>query len=141
MAVDDGRLEMFKGMLDYSDEQFAIWKSHPRNLRLVENMEEIGKYRLIAEVIESHGCIIGHKPGDKFHFTGNGALLCGDGPPVICTGALAPLMAHTYRIVDKVGAGLDPMKYTFNRVACIDVGVEHGGWGKILMEIKVEKTE
>lgn len=141
MATDENALELFKGMLGYSDEQFAKWKSVPRNMRLVENMEEIGKYRLVVEVIKSHGCIMGHSVGDKFYFTGNGALLCNDGPPVICTGALAPLMAHTWRIVDKVGAGLDPMKYSFSRVACIDVGVENDGWGQILMDIKVERME
>jgi hypothetical protein len=44
-------------------------------------------------------------------------------------------------VVDKIGAGLDPMKYAFNRVSCVDVGLENGGWGEILMEVRVEKTE
>ena len=79
--------------------------------------------------------------GDKFYFAGNGALLCSEGPSHICGGALSPLMAHTWKIVDKVGVGQDPTKNTFNRVSCIDVGLEDGGWGEILMEIRVEKSE
>jgi uncharacterized repeat protein (TIGR04076 family) len=141
MATDETTLEAFKHMLGYSDEEFAEWKSVPRNLRLAENMEEFAKYRVVVEVLKSHGCVMGHKAGDKFYFSGNGALLCSEGPSHICAGALAPLMTFAWRVVDKIGAGLDPMKYAFNRVGCVDVGLENGGWGEILMEVRVEKTE
>lgn len=140
MAADEGTLEMFKGMLGYSDEEFAEWKAEPRNLRLVEKMPEFAKYRVVVEVLKSHGCVMGHRVGDKFYFSANGALLCHDGPPHICAGALAPLMTHAWRVVDKIGAGLDPTKFTFNRVRCIDVGLDNGGWGELLMEVRVEKT-
>jgi uncharacterized repeat protein (TIGR04076 family) len=141
MAVNEDMLNMFQEMLGYSDEEFATWKAVPRNQRLAESLPEIAKYRMVVEVIKSHGCVMGHKPGDKFYFAGNGALLCSEGPSHICAGALAPLMNYAWRIVDKVGAGLDPMKFTFNRVGCIDVGLENGGWGEILMEVRVEKSE
>jgi uncharacterized repeat protein (TIGR04076 family) len=141
VAVDENRFDVFKQMLGYSDEEFARWKAVPRNLRLAEHMEELAKYRIVVEVIKSHGCVLNHQVGDKFYFASNGALLCSEGPPHICAGALSPLMTYAYRVVDKVGAGLDPMKYTFNRVRCIDVGVDNGGWGEILMEVRVEKTE
>lgn len=141
MAVNEDMINMFQEMLGYSDEEFAEWKAVPRNRRLAENLPEIAKYRMVVEVVKSRGCVMGHKPGDKFYFAGNGALLCTEGPPHICAGALAPLMSHAWKIVDKVGVGQDPTKNTFNRVGCIDVGLEDGGWGEILMEIKVEKSE
>ena len=131
----------FQHMLGYTDEEFEMWKAVPRNVRLAENMADLVKYKLVVEVLKSHGCVMGHKPGDKFYFTGSGALLCGDGIPHICAGALTPVMAFVYRVVDKVGAGLDPMKYSFDRVRCADVGLDNEGWGEILMEARVEKSE
>jgi len=141
MALDENMVGAFQHMLGYSDEEFARWKAVPRNLRLAENMPEFAKYRIVVEVLKSHGCVMNHKPGDKFYFTGSGALLCTEGMPHICAGALAPVMTFAWRVVDKIGAGLDPMKYAFNRVSCVDVGLDNGGWGKILMEVRVEKTE
>ena len=35
-------------------------------------------------------------------------------------------------------AGVDPNEMRFKRTGCFDVGVKCGGWGKIVMEIKVE---
>ena len=29
----------------------------------------------------------------------------------------------------------------FNRVHCTDVGVDRGGWGEVVVEVKVEKTQ
>ena len=141
MAVNEDMINMFQEMLGYNDEEFEAWKAVPRNQRLAGSLPEIAKYRMVVEVVKSRGCVMGHKPGDKFYFAGNGALLCTEGPSHICAGALAPLMAHTWKIVDKVGVGQDPTQNTFNRVGCIDVGLEDGGWGEILMEIRVEKSE
>ena len=141
MAADEETAGAFQHMLGYSDEEFAEWKAVPRNLRLAENMPEFAKYRVVVEVLKSHGCVMNNKPGDKFYFTGSGALLCTEGRPHICAGALAPVMTFAWRVVDKIGAGLDPTKYSFNRVRCVDVGLENGGWGEILMEVRVEKQE
>jgi uncharacterized repeat protein (TIGR04076 family) len=101
-------------------------------------MPDFARYRVVVEVLKSHGCVMNHKPGDKFYFTGSGALLCSEGPPHICAGALAPVMTFALRVLDKIGAGLDPTRYAFNRVRCVDVGLDNGGWGEILMEIRVE---
>jgi len=35
-------------------------------------------------------------------------------------------------------AGVDPNETRFKRVRCFDVGVRCGGWGNIVMELKVE---
>jgi hypothetical protein len=34
-------------------------------------------------------------------------------------------------------AGVDPNEMRFKRAACFDVGLECGGWGRIVMEIRV----
>ena len=38
-------------------------------------------------------------------------------------------------------AGVDPNEMIFNRAGCWDVGVRCGGWGNIVMEIRVEKRK
>ncbi len=141
MEINTNLLETFKNMLGYSDEELAKWKADPRNLRVASLMPEFAKYRVVVEVLKSHGCVMNHKVGDKFCFTGSGALLCNEGPPHICAGALAPVLPFALRVLDKIGAGLDPTQYSFNRVRCIDVGLDNGGWGEILMEVRVEKTD
>ncbi|MEE9400694.1 MAG: hypothetical protein V3V32_01600 [Dehalococcoidia bacterium] len=35
-------------------------------------------------------------------------------------------------------AGVDPNEMRFKRAGCFDVGVRCGGWGNIVMEIRVE---
>ena len=141
MAVDENVLEMMKQTLGYSDEEWEEWKAEPRNMRMAERMPDFMRYRVVVEVLESRGCAMQHKPGDKFYFNGSGALLCNKGVSPICAGALSPVLPFAWMVLDKIGAGLDPTKYSFNRVRCIDVGLHNGGWGEILMEARVEKSE
>lgn len=38
-------------------------------------------------------------------------------------------------------AGVDPNVIRFKRASCFDVGVECGGWGRIVLALKTEKKE
>jgi len=35
-------------------------------------------------------------------------------------------------------AGVDPNEMRFKRAGCSDIGIQCGGWGHIVMEVKVE---
>ena len=37
--------------------------------------------------------------------------------------------------------GADPNAMRFNRTGCTDVGLECGGWGRIVLEISVEERK
>lgn len=141
MTVNENILEMMKQSMGYSDEEWERWKAEPRNMSMAERMPEFMKYRVVVEVVESKGCAIQHKPGDKFYFNASGALLCKKGIPNICAGALAPVLPFAMGVLDKIGAGIDPTKFCFNRFRCVDVGLDKGGWGEILMEARVEKLD
>ena len=39
---------------------------------------------------------------------------------------------------EMIYAGVDPNEMRFKRSACFDVGLECGGWGRIVMEIRFE---
>lgn len=138
MAVDENLLEMMKQQLGYSDEEWEKWKAEPRNMAIAERMSDFMKYEVVVEVTKSHGCAMGHKPGDKFYFNASAALLCKKGISHICAGALMPVLPHAWGVLDKIAMGMDPTKVAFNHVRCIDVGLENGGWGEILMEVRIE---
>jgi len=38
-------------------------------------------------------------------------------------------------------AGVDPNDMRFKRTGCVDVGVNCGGWGRIVMEVRVEERK
>ena len=79
-----------------------------------------------------------HKAGDRFLFDGAGNLLTAKNPERICMGALYPLGPLVYAVSELHYAGADPGALRFNRTGCFDVGVRCGGWGRVVMEVRVE---
>ena len=138
--VDEAMLKAAKEMLGYTDSQWDTWKKNPRNLKILENFGEFQKHRVVAEVTSAYGCAAGHKVGDRIVFGGDGTLLCKESPDRICFGLLSPLNPYVGAVLDTISGGELPSKITFNKVHCIDVGVDHGGWGEVVMEVRVEKT-
>jgi hypothetical protein len=39
---------------------------------------------------------------------------------------------------EMIYAGVDPNKIRFKRASCFDVGLQCGGWGRIVLELRVE---
>jgi uncharacterized repeat protein (TIGR04076 family) len=137
--VDDAMLQLAKETLGYNDDQWKIWMKNPRNLKVLERFEDFQKYKLVAEVTSVYGCAAGHKVGDRIVFAGDGTLLCKENPEKICVGLLSPIAPFAGAVLDKISSGEDPTRIAFNKVHCVDVGVEHGGWGEAIVELKVEK--
>jgi hypothetical protein len=134
-------LNAAREMLGYTDAQWETWKSNPRNLKVLGNVGNFQKYRMVAEVTSAYGCAAGHKVGDRIVFGGDGTLLCRENPEKICFGLLSPLCAFVAGVFDKLANGEDPGQATFDKLHCVDVGVEHGGWGEVVAELKVERTQ
>lgn len=141
--VDDVMLELAKDMLGYNEDQWNTWKSNPQNLELLEHFEEFQKYKIVAEVKSAYGCAAGHKVGDRIVFGGDGALLCKENPEKVCFGILSSINPMVGAIMDNIYgavlAGSEPTQVAMNKVHCVDVGVDHGGWGEVVAEVKVEK--
>jgi uncharacterized repeat protein (TIGR04076 family) len=93
---------------------------------------------MIAEVVESHGCNSQHKIGDKIHFDSAGNLLTALCPKRICVYALSAITPQIFTATEFLYAGVDPNQMRFKRAACFDVGLECGGWGRVVLEIRVE---
>jgi uncharacterized repeat protein (TIGR04076 family) len=137
--VDDAILNSIKQMFGYTDAQWETWKNKPRNLKLAEHAMDFPKYRLVAEVVSAYGCGAGHKVGDKIVYCG-GALLCQESSKQICFGLLSAISPCVHVVMEKVFNGEDPTKIAFNRHHCPDVGVDNGGFGEVIVEVKVEKV-
>ena len=138
MAVDENTWRFMQRHLGYNDEEMALFRANPRNADVLAKAPELAKKTIIAEVVESHGCNTQHKVGDRFVFDGAGNLLTNRCPRRICFGALYGLAPLIYATSELAYAGVDPNSLRFNRVGCGDVGVRCGGWGHIVLEVRVE---
>jgi len=139
--ADEAMLTYIREMMGYTDAQWETWKSNPRNLKIADNLMDVMKYKVVAEVTSSIGCGAGHKVGDRVVFGGDGTLLCKESPDRVCVGLLSPVNPIVAGVLDKICNGEDPTQMAFNKVHCNDVGVDHGGWGEVVVEVKVEKTQ
>ena len=69
----------FQEHMGYTDDELEMFKSDPMRLKMVTETPEFVKKRIIAEVIESHGCHAGHKVGQCTTPIPNRYAQCGIG--------------------------------------------------------------
>jgi len=146
MSTDDGtwdtvKWQVMKGHLGYTDEEMEAFQANPRNEDVVSKAPALLDKTIIVEVVESHGCNSQHKVGDRFYFDGAGNLLTKLCPKKICIYALSAAASMVFTANELFYAGVDPNEMRFKRAGCFDVGVQCGGWGHIVMEIRVEDRQ
>jgi uncharacterized repeat protein (TIGR04076 family) len=138
MSVDENTWRFFQQHLGYSDEEMALFRANARNEEVLAKAPELMQKTIVAEVVESHGCNSQHKVGDRFLFDGAGNLITTKSPRRICIYALQGLAGLIFATNELAYAGVDPDSLCFRRSGCFDVGVKCGGWGHIVMEVRVE---
>ncbi len=138
MQVDQDTLESLKQHFGYKDEERKLFMENPRNEDVLAKGNALMNKTIVLEVVESHGCNSQHKVGDRFYFDGAGNLLTKLCPKKLCIYALSPLAQLIFAANELFYTGTDPNDMRFKRAGCFDVGVRCGGWGHIVMEIKVE---
>lgn len=123
----------------YTDDEMKTLLENPRNEEAILKASGLLNRTIIIEVVSSHGCTAQHKVGDKFYFNGIGQLLTKYSPKKICIYALGALQHLIFAANELYYAGIDSNKMRFKRADCTaDVGLKCGGFGKIVMEIRVE---
>jgi uncharacterized repeat protein (TIGR04076 family) len=130
--------KLIKKRLGFTDEEMRTFKANPRNEDVLSKVPELLNKTIIAEVTDSQGCNSQHEVGDKLYFDAAGNLLTKKCPKRICIYALNAITPQIFAANELLLAGANPNEMRFNRAACFDVGLECGGWGRIVMEIKVE---
>ena len=129
--------KFIKKQLGFTDEEMKKFRENPRNEDILNKAPELLKKTIVVEVIDSHGCNSQHKVGDKLYFDAVGNLLTKKCPKRICIHALHAITPQIFTVNELLCAGVDPNEMRFKRAACFDVGLECGGWGRIVMEIRV----
>lgn len=141
MKINEDAWKFYQKHLGYSDDEMKKFRQNPRNEDVVAKAPALMNKTFVIEVVEAHGCNSRHKAGDKFYFDGSGNLLTKLCPNRICFGALSampPLISMAHELFY---AGIDPNEMRFKRVGCSDIGLQCGGWGRVVMEIKVEERK
>ncbi len=138
MEISEDTWQFFQQHLGYSDEEMALFRANPRNADVLTKGPALIAKTIVAEVVEAHGCNSQHKVGDRFIFDGAGNLLTDKNPERVCMGALYSLGPLIYAVSELHYADADPNSLRFNRTNCFDVGVRCGGWGRLVMEVRVE---
>jgi uncharacterized repeat protein (TIGR04076 family) len=113
------------------------FRANPRNEDVLSQAPALLNKTIIVEVVDSHGCNSQHKVGDRFYFDGAGNLLTKLCPKKVCVYALNAATSMIFASNELFYAGVDPNVMRFKRAACFDVGVQCGGWGRIVLELKV----
>jgi uncharacterized repeat protein (TIGR04076 family) len=139
--MDERIWRLVQRRLGYTDEEMTTFRDNPRNADVLSKGSTLMNTSIVAEVVESHGCNSRHRVGDKFHFDGAGNLITGRCPPKVCVHALSAVATLIFAANELVYAGVDPNEMRFNRVGCSDVGLQCGGWGRVVMEIKAEERQ
>ncbi len=139
MKVNKEVLSGIQEHLGFSDEEMELFGSDPVNEEILTKSIKLLNKTIVIEVVEAHGCNSGHKVGDKFYFDGFGNLLTKLCPSKICLYALSAVEHLLFAANELFLAGVDPNDIRLKRAGCIDIGLKCGGWGKIIMEIRIEK--
>ena len=130
-----------KKHLGYTSEEMELFRSNPRNEDVVSKAPALLSKTIVVEVVESAGCNSQHKVGDRFLFDGAGNLLTKRCPKRVCIYALNAATGMIFAANELFYAGVDPNEMCFKRAACFDVGVQCGGWGRIVLELSVVDRE
>jgi uncharacterized repeat protein (TIGR04076 family) len=125
----------------YSDEELIRFKANPRKAKSAQRLfsQEISKYDLIVEVVDSHGCTAGMKQGDRLVFKALGLLDPKRSSFGWCAQALGEIPGFANMAQDRFVSGLDPNDMFINHFSCMDAGACHG-WGQVFMKVSIAKT-
>lgn len=133
--------QFMKKRLGYTNAEMDMFRENPMNDGILSKIPEFRTKTIVVEVVDARGCNSQHRIGDKFYFDGVGNLITKLAPKKICIYALNAITTQIFTAGELICAGVDPNEMRFKRAACFDVGVECGGWGRIVMEISVEERK
>ena len=130
--------KVMKDRLGYTDDEMKVFRENKRNEDVLSKALELIDKTIVLEVVASNGCNSQHEVGDTFHLDGAGNLLTERCPKKVCIYAISAATSLVYASNELFYAGVDPNDMRFKRAACVDVGVQCGGWGRIVLELSVK---
>jgi len=136
--LDPGLVDRIKKFIGYTDDD--ILKTTPRQHKSWKAQDKLNEWFLVAEVVESHNCAARNQVGDRYVLQSGTSLLPHESTVrFLCTGAICRIHELSMVLYERLAEGLDPRDFAANEyVWCIDTGVEHGGYGRILLKCRFE---
>jgi uncharacterized repeat protein (TIGR04076 family) len=138
MEMDKNVRQYIQKHLGFTDGEMGQFEKNPRNADVISKAVALSDRRIVLEVVDSHGCNSRHKIGDKFYFDAFGNLLTDICPKKVCGYSLNSALMMIFTASEMMFAGYDPNQIRFKRSGCFDVGLTCGGWGRIVLELRVE---
>lgn len=136
---DPMMIAVAKDLLGMSDEDIA--RVTPEQEQGYKNaMENMAKYRLVAEVVRSKYCTAGIQVGQKVVFSGVTVDTQESDCP-LCAGMLAPLYRGIAVYLDRCSAGTRDIAGPLEGVTCSDPGMDAGGLGNVLLKMRIEPVQ
>lgn len=106
---------------------------------ILNALPDVGKYRLVAEVVRSKFCGSGMRPGMKF-VVEDSILNMEETTAPLCLGALEPLYEKAAVLYDRQAQkGDKPISLHMYGYRCKDPGLELDGLGTTEFKVYVEK--
>lgn len=130
-----------KKRLGYDDKDMKVFRANPRNQDVLSKAPTLMNKTIVAEVVDSRGCNSEHHVGDRFYFDGFDNLITELCPKRICIHALRAITPQVFTATELLYADVDPNEMRFKRAACFDVGLECSGFGRIVMEVRMEERK
>ncbi len=139
--LEEAQKGLNKGM-GVTTKEFKKHVSYPHNRKIVINKDEMHKYLIIAEVIESKYCSAGLKKGKKLVFRAMPALFepeKSDCP--LCLRAVGPLANLVAGFWDRMIEGINPNEGMWHLSECLDPGIDKGGLGHVVFKVYTAKEK
>ena len=90
-----------------------------------------------AVVTRAFHCANHIREGEVFAFDLSGRLLADKSTANLCLGVLAKLQPALLLAQDRLAEGLHPVSPSFGHFDCFDTGIDHGGTGKVYVELRL----
>jgi len=139
----DSTDEFWKGLqkhMGFSDAELENFKNCPKRGKWAPHMASpaIQNSTLVFEVVESHACANGMKPGDKLYLQGCGLLDTKRSDPWCAAAFDCSGIANV--CINLILHGIDPNDMYADHFSCFDCGTKYG-WGQIIVKAHVIKDD
>ena len=139
MSDKDFDWKVLQEHLQYTDEEMEAFRADPWKAALAQKIfsDELQKKYLVVEVVSSHGCSAGMKPGDRLFFRGL-SMLDNEKSSPWCVHALGYIWGYANMVHDRFVHDLDPNDMVYKHFSCSDTGAKFG-MGQVIMKAYVKE--
>ncbi|KMK64912.1 hypothetical protein [Puniceibacterium sp. IMCC21224] len=96
---------------------------------------------IVATVTKSFHCANMIKAGEVLVFDMQGRMLATKSTANLCLGIIAKLQPAILMAQDRMAEGLHPISPRYKAFDCFDTGIDHGGTGKVFVDLHLRDAD